>query len=57
VAQRLRLHADNLLKTDALPPRKSTTPGPILDNRLADWLIDTRIGALPNHESRGHMAG
>lgn len=57
VAQRLRLHGDNLLKTDALPPRKSTTPGPILDNRLADWLIDTRIGALPNHESRGHMAG
>jgi DNA (cytosine-5)-methyltransferase 1 len=57
VAQRLRLHADNLFKTDALPPRKSTTPGPILDNRLADWLIDPRIGALPNHESRGHMAG
>lgn len=57
VAHRLRLHADNLLKTDALPPRRSTTPGPILDNRLADWLVDARIGSLPNHESRGHMAG
>lgn len=57
VAERLRLYADNLRDMDAALPRGSTTPGPILDNRLAAWLVDARIGALPNHESRGHMAG
>ena len=55
VARQLRNHADNLPELDAMPPRSSTTPGPIRDNRLAAWLVDTRIGELPNHESRGHM--
>ena len=56
VARRLRNHADNLSGMDTIPPRESTNPGPIQDNRLAAWLRDSRIGTLPNHESRGHMA-
>ncbi|GAO55233.1 DNA cytosine methyltransferase [Novosphingobium sp. MD-1] len=57
VARRLRSHADSMPGVDTMPPRTSTSPGPIRDNRLADWLVDARVGALPNHESRGHMAG
>lgn len=57
IARRLRSYADSMPVEDALPPRASTDPGPIRDNRLADWLIDARLAELPNHESRGHMAG
>ena len=28
----------------------------VRDNWLSDWLIDERLDALPNHETRGHMA-
>jgi DNA (cytosine-5)-methyltransferase 1 len=56
VARRLRSFADSLPEVSTLPSRASTSPGPIRDNGLANWLIDARVGALPNHESRGHMA-
>ena len=29
-----------------------TKPG---NSQLADWLLDPRLGELPNHETRGHM--
>jgi DNA (cytosine-5)-methyltransferase 1 len=55
VARKLRHHAGKMLQTDEIPPRVSTNPAPIQDNRLAAWLVDPRVGVLPNHESRGHM--
>lgn len=57
VALRLREHADNLSELETMLPRASDCPAPIHDNRLAAWLVDPQIGVLPNHESRGHMAG
>jgi DNA (cytosine-5)-methyltransferase 1 len=57
LAGRLKSYAERLGAMGDLPPRASTSPGTVMHNRLADWLIDARIMALPNHESRGHMAG
>lgn len=57
VTRKLRHHAGKMLQMDEMPPRASTDPAPIQDNRLAAWLVDPRVGALSNHESRGHMKG
>lgn len=55
VARRLRSYADAINNADSVLPRTSSRPGPVRDNRLADWLINPKLDALPNHESRGHM--
>lgn len=55
VARRLRAYADSLDNAGVSLPRASSQLGPIRDNRLADWLINPKLDALPNHETRGHM--
>lgn len=57
VSRKLNTHAKRLHEEEDLPPRSSTAPAPIRDNRLAAWLVDPRLPTLPNHESRGHMPG
>lgn len=57
VSRKLATSAKQLSEQKDLPPRKSSAPAPIRDNHLAAWLVDARLGTLPNHESRGHMAG
>ncbi|MEB3204646.1 MAG: DNA cytosine methyltransferase [Candidatus Sericytochromatia bacterium] len=44
------------LCTSAPRKRSEATPGPVADGDMADWLLDRRLEALPNHETRGHMA-
>ena len=55
VARALVGHASRLSETESLPPRSSTTIALVRDERLRKWLVDDRLEALPNHESRGHM--
>lgn len=56
VARKLTAYAMHIRDQVELPPRSSRIGAPITDNRLSDWLVDGRLRALPNHESRGHMA-
>jgi DNA (cytosine-5)-methyltransferase 1 len=55
VAEELARGAEALEALDQLPPRASTSPAAVLNNRLAAWLVDPRLSSLPNHEARGHM--
>lgn len=55
VARRLSNYADSLADDRLGLPRSSSRSAPVRDNRLADWLINPDLDALPNHESRGHM--
>lgn len=55
VADRLRVLADELADLRKLPPKYSTLPGSVRDKKLADWLVDSELVSLPNHEARGHM--
>lgn len=55
VARRLILHAKSITEAGQTPPRSSRSDAPIENNRLADWLSDTRLTGLANHETRGHM--
>ncbi len=57
VAARLTGYSKKLKSLESIPPRRSETVTPIRDNRLGSWLCDTRLLALPNHETRGHMEG
>ncbi len=57
VADRLSAYADSMDEPDVNLPRASSEPGPVRDNRLADWLINPKLQTLSNHESRGHMEG
>lgn len=54
VAARLAEFAAEIRKEPDLP-RSSRVPGGVRANELAQWLIDERLVALPDHESRGHM--
>lgn len=51
----LRRRASDLEAARLVPPRSSTLPTPIADNRLGAWLCDPRLDVLPNNETRGHM--
>jgi DNA (cytosine-5)-methyltransferase 1 len=51
----LRHRASELKDARLVPPRSSTLPTPIADNRLGAWLCDPRLEVLPNNETRGHM--
>jgi DNA (cytosine-5)-methyltransferase 1 len=51
----IELHDQVASMTD-IPPRASTAVAHVRDNRLAEWLVDTKLRSLPNHEARGHMA-
>jgi hypothetical protein len=53
VARKLRHHAGKMLQTDEIPPRVSTNPAPIQDNRLAAWLVDPRVGHFPITRAEG----
>jgi len=55
VSARLSGHAQQLSRSHDAPPRSSRQLAPLSNNALSDWLIDDRLPALPNHESRGHM--
>ena len=55
VAARLCAAADEIEGAKRVPPRSSTIPASVTNNRLAAWLVDPRMRALTNHESRGHM--
>ena len=52
----LRNRARDLKAVRQVPPRSSTQPTPIADNRLGGWLCDPMLEVLPNNETRGHMA-
>jgi DNA (cytosine-5)-methyltransferase 1 len=54
VVRKLRHHAGKMLQTDEIPPRVSTNPAPIQDNRLAAWLVDPVWGTSQSREP-GHM--
>lgn len=54
VAARLAEHAVSIGNADDLP-RNSRLPGSVRSNELAEWLVDGRMQALPNHETRSHM--
>lgn len=56
VADRLRYHADALDEAGSELQRESSQIAPVLDNRLAHWLVNPKLDTLPNHQSRGHMA-
>jgi DNA (cytosine-5)-methyltransferase 1 len=55
VAARLCSAADEIEGAGQAPTRSSTIPASVTNKKLADWLLDPRLRALPNHESRGHM--
>lgn len=55
VARTLSSHAARLSEITSLPPRSSTGIASVSNETLRKWLIDERLEALPNHESRGHM--
>jgi DNA (cytosine-5)-methyltransferase 1 len=55
VALRLKAMSDHFLIAVAVPPRASTALASVSNNLLSRWLIDPKLEALPNHESRGHM--
>lgn len=57
VAEALSAHCASIGKATAVPPRYSTSHAPIANNRLADWISDSRIEGLANHETRGHIEG
>lgn len=54
VAIRLAEYADVISVSEPLP-RTSNALAPVLNNHLADWLIDPKLTSLPNHEARSHM--
>jgi DNA (cytosine-5)-methyltransferase 1 len=46
------------VKVSDLPPRTASAPagvGPLCPNPIKRWLLDRRLNALPNNETRGHM--
>jgi DNA (cytosine-5)-methyltransferase 1 len=55
VAERLAEYKHKLELASAFP-RASTQVAQVHSNSLATWLLDQNLIALPNHESRGHMA-
>jgi DNA (cytosine-5)-methyltransferase 1 len=55
VARRLAECSKIIASETLLPPRQSRAAAPVSHNVLADWLCDTAMTALPNHETRGHM--
>ncbi len=55
VAQRLAEHIVSVLAGYAPASTSSVTPAPILNNGLADWIVDSKVDRLPNHHARGHM--
>ncbi len=55
VASALADRAKQIGVMDEIPPRSSSHLVPAKDSRLRAWLSDTRLKALPNHETRGHM--
>ena len=57
VARTLTVHAKSFAEVAPVPPRSSRNDAPIANNRLSDWLSDTRMTGLANHETRGHMEG
>jgi DNA (cytosine-5)-methyltransferase 1 len=54
VVRKLRHHAGKMLQTDEIPPRVSTNPAPIQDNRLAAWLVDPVWGTSQSREPGAH---
>lgn len=56
VAKRLSVAASEMETAAAALPRVGTRPTSPKSNLLADWISDTNLNFLPNHESRGHMA-
>ncbi|MFC0304016.1 DNA cytosine methyltransferase [Rhizorhabdus histidinilytica] len=56
VARRLIEHADAISAMTEVSPTGSAALAGVRDNELAAWLVDRRLHALPNNESRGHMA-
>ncbi len=57
VAARLSRAASELKDEAVALPRTGTRPSSPRSNRLGDWISDADLDFLPNHESRGHMAG
>lgn len=56
VADRLAKYARKQKASAKLPQRSSGELHNARNQRLASWLHDPRLIALPNHETRGHMA-
>lgn len=58
VAERLGALADALrVSEDEALPRRGTAAASVESKSLSDWLVDGRLRAMANHESRSHMAG
>jgi len=55
VATALDDHRATLVAAKEKLPRSDRCVTAVRDNWLSDWLIDDRLRALPNHETRGHM--
>lgn len=56
VGAALAVHASTLRGATCKLERSDGRVTPVRDNWLSDWLTDERLRALPNHETRGHMA-
>lgn len=57
VVRRLREYGQVLAARPDLPPRSSGEAASVRSGHLAQWILDSRLRVLPNHESRGHMEG
>jgi DNA (cytosine-5)-methyltransferase 1 len=55
VAGKLVEHIASLRAGAAPVSTSSEALGPILNNQLADWIVDPALDRLPNHHARGHM--
>jgi DNA (cytosine-5)-methyltransferase 1 len=55
VMSALLAHRTTLAAASAILPRSDRRVTAVRDNWLSDWLVDDRLRALPNHETRGHM--
>jgi DNA (cytosine-5)-methyltransferase 1 len=55
LSKRLNAVAGEIRKHGAKRPRGSSAVTAPRDARLADWLSDPQLRALPNNETRGHM--
>lgn len=55
VASLLTGIASDLQRDNEMLPTSSTAPGGVGDSKLAEWLLDPHLLALPNHEARSHM--
>lgn len=55
IAPVLEAHRATMEAAKKKLPRSDRRVTAVRDNWLSDWLIDDRLRALPNHETRGHM--